>query len=111
MKELDNLLCPCRCASSATFLRSDPDFDFDAAIAPIPGAIQGVLASWVEDHVDDLIAELAPADDVVAPAAEEGGAAEDDDGSEDDDETMMAAEAMTRRTSLNLCFPAFLSEL
>ena len=55
-------------------------------IAPGPGTIQGILASWVDDYVDDLIVELAPFDDVVAPAAEEGGAFEDDDGSEDDDD-------------------------
>ena len=39
----------------------------------------------MDDNVDDLIVELTPADEVVAPMAKEGAATEDDDGTEDDD--------------------------
>ena len=49
----------------------------------MPGVTQGDLASWMEDHVDDLIKEFALADDVVALTAEEGGA----DGDGDDGDT------------------------
>ena len=36
-------------------LNANPNFDFDAAIAPVPTAVWGDLARWVEDHVDALI--------------------------------------------------------
>ena len=35
-----------------------PDFDFNAAIAPIPQAVRGDLARWVEDNVDALVRGL-----------------------------------------------------
>ena len=47
-------------------------------IAPLPGAMQGELASWVDDHVDDLVKEFSLANDVAAPATEEGRTDDDD---------------------------------
>ena len=49
-----------------------PDFDFDAAIAPVPQAIRGDLARWVEDNVDALVRAFASEDDAVVVAADEG---------------------------------------
>ena len=46
--------------------------------------VEGTLADWVNDHVEDLMAELALADDLVAPAAEEGGAYGDNDDTDAD---------------------------
>ena len=51
----------------------DPHFDFDAAIAPVPQAVRGDLAHWVEDNVDALIRAFASDDDGVIVAADEGG--------------------------------------
>ena len=34
---------------------TDPHFDFDAIIAPVPEAIRGNLARWVEDNMDALV--------------------------------------------------------
>ena len=62
-------------------LNLDPHFDFNDVLAPVPGIIQDILAGWVDDHVDDLVAEFAPEDDAVVIAAD-GGSVEDDD--EDD---------------------------
>lgn len=63
-------------------LSLDPDYDSNAAIAPVPRVTQGDLASWVNDHVDDLVTEFSLEDGVDAPAAAEGGADGDD---KDDD--------------------------
>jgi hypothetical protein len=43
-------------------LRSDPCFDFEAVIAPIPEVIRDALGEWVEDHVDELSARFARED-------------------------------------------------
>ena len=51
----------------------DPHFDFDAAIAPVPIAVRGDLAWWVEDTVDALVRAFASDDDGVIVAADEGG--------------------------------------
>ena len=51
----------------------DPHFDFDAAIAPVPIAIRGDLAQWVEDNVDTLVRAFASDDDGVIVATDEGG--------------------------------------
>ena len=51
----------------------DPHFDFDAAIAPVPQAVRGDLAHWVEDNVDALIRAFASDNDGVIVAADEGG--------------------------------------
>ena len=67
--------------SSATFSTKTLDFDFNAAIAPLPEVVQGDLASWVNDHVDDLIREFA--DDAAVPADGEDGADDDGDDGED----------------------------
>ena len=40
----------------------DPHFDFDAAIAPVPIAVRGYLARWV-DNVDALVRAFASDDD------------------------------------------------
>ena len=50
----------------------DPHFDFDAAIAPVPEAIRGDLARWVEDNVDALVPAFTADDDGVVVAADEG---------------------------------------
>ena len=44
-------------------LDRDPHFDFDAAIAPVPIAVWGDLARWVEDNVDALVRAFASDDD------------------------------------------------
>ena len=55
-------------------LRSmDPHFDFDAAVAPVPQAVRGELAHWVEDHVEALIRAFASDNDDAIVAADEGG--------------------------------------
>lgn len=41
-------------------LRSDPDFDFEAVIGPVPRVIREAWGSGVEDHVDALLAQFAP---------------------------------------------------
>ena len=51
----------------------DPHFDFDTATAPVPVAIRGDLAQWVEDNVDALVRAFASYDDGVIVAADEGG--------------------------------------
>lgn len=50
----------------------DPLFDFDAAIAPVPEAVRGDLARWVEDNVDALVRAFTSNDDGVIIAADEG---------------------------------------
>ena len=50
----------------------DPHFDFDAAIAPVPLAIRGDLAHWVEDNMDALVRAFATDDDGVVVGANEG---------------------------------------
>ena len=50
----------------------DPHFDFDAAIAPVPEAIRGDLARWVEDNVDALVRAFASDNDNMVVAADEG---------------------------------------
>ena len=59
---------------------TNPDFDFDAAIAPVPEAIQGDLARWVEDNVDALVRAFASDDEGVVVAADEGDVGDDGDG-------------------------------
>ena len=51
----------------------DPHFDFDAAIAPVPIAVRGDLAQWVEDNMDALVRDFASDDDGVIVGADEGG--------------------------------------
>ena len=51
----------------------DPHFDFDAAIAPVPQAVRGDLADWVEDNVDALVRAFASDDDDAIVATNEGG--------------------------------------
>ena len=68
----------------------DPHFDFDAAIAPVPIAIRGDLAQWVEDNVDTLVRAFTSDDDDVIVAPEGGGVvnehgADDGDGDGGDD--------------------------
>ena len=48
----------------------DPHFDFDAAIAPVPLAIRGNLAHWVEDNVDALVRAFTADNDGVVVAAD-----------------------------------------
>ena len=57
----------------------DPHFDFDAAIAPVPQAVRGELAHWVEDNVDALVRAFASDNDDEFSDASNGlgGAPED----------------------------------
>nr|XP_020151778.1 plectin-like [Aegilops tauschii subsp. strangulata] len=57
-----------------------PNFDFDAAIAPIPEAIRDDLARWVEENVDALVRAFASEDEAVVVAADEGDVVDDGDG-------------------------------
>ena len=57
-----------------------PDFDFAAAIAPIPKAILGDLVRWVEDNVDTLVRAFTSEDDTVVVAADEGDVVDDGEG-------------------------------
>ena len=57
-----------------------PNFDFNAAIAPVLEAIRGDLARWVEDNVDALVRAFASEDDAVVVAADEGDVVDDGDG-------------------------------
>ena len=52
---------------------ADPHFDFHAVIAPVPEAIRGDLAQWVEDNLDALVRAFTFDDDGVIVAADEGG--------------------------------------
>ena len=53
--------------------------NFDAAIAPVPQAIRGDLARWVEDNVDALVRAFTSEDDAVVVAADEGDVVDDGD--------------------------------
>ena len=61
-------------------LNADPNFDFDAAIAPVPTAVRGDLARWVEDHVDALVRAFTSENDGVVVIADEGDVVNDGDG-------------------------------
>ena len=63
-------------------LNTNPDIDFDAAIAPVPEVIQDNLARWVDDNVDALVRAFASDDYTVVVAADEGDVV---DGGEDSD--------------------------
>ena len=73
----------------------DPHFDFDTAIAPVPLAIRGDLACWVEDNMDALVRAFTTDDDGVVVAADEGGVVNgpgaDDGGAEGDGEASDAS--------------------
>ena len=58
----------------------DPHFDFDAAIAPVPEAIRGDLARWVEDNMDALVRAFASDDDAVVVPEDEGDVVNDGEG-------------------------------
>ncbi|KAE8771037.1 hypothetical protein D1007_57129 [Hordeum vulgare] len=38
----------------------DRDFDFTAVLDPVPETIRAALAEWVEVHMEDLVARIAP---------------------------------------------------
>ena len=64
-----------------SYLRNmDPNFDFEAAIAPVPQDVRGDLARWVEDNVDALVRAFTSEDDAVVVAADEGGTVNDGEG-------------------------------
>ena len=64
----------------------DPHFDFDAAIAPVPQAVRGDLADWVEDNVHALVKAFTSDDDDVIVAADEGGVVNGPDAAHDNAE-------------------------
>ena len=79
---------------------ADLNFDFDAAIAPVPTAVRGDLARWVEDNVDALVRAFTSEDDAVVVVADEGDVVDDgvggvvdgdDDADEDDDDASDAS--------------------
>src|SRR3954471_24496795 len=55
----------------------DPHFDFDASIAPVPLAVRGDLAEWVENNVDALVRAFTSDDDDGIVGTDEGGVVED----------------------------------
>ena len=61
-------------------LNADPNFDFDAAIAPVPMAVRGDLARWVEDNVYALVRAFTLEDDAVVVVTDEGDVVDDGDG-------------------------------
>ena len=61
-------------------LNADPNFDFDAAITPVPTAVRGNLARWVEDNVGVLVKAFTSEDDVVMVVANEGDVVDNGDG-------------------------------
>ena len=82
-------------------LNADPNFDFDAAIAPVATVVRDDLARWVEDNVDALVRAFTSEDDRVVVAADEGDVVDDGDGGvakggdgadEDDDDASDASE-------------------
>ena len=86
-----------QCAFSRVFshlLDAGPNFDFDATMAPVPMAVLGDLARWVEDHVDALVRAFTSENDGVVVIADEGdvvndgdgGVADGDDDSDEDDD-------------------------
>ena len=60
-------------------LNANPDFDFDAAIAPVPTVVRVTLARWVEDNVDSLVRAFTSEDDAVVVAADGGDVVDDGD--------------------------------
>ncbi|KAE8793032.1 hypothetical protein D1007_32347 [Hordeum vulgare] len=38
----------------------DPDFDFVEVLDPVPETVRSALAEWVEVHVEEIVARLAP---------------------------------------------------
>ena len=58
-------------------LNANPDFDFGAAIAPVPTAVRDDLARWVEDNMDALVRAFTSEDDAVVVAADEGDVVDD----------------------------------
>ena len=61
-------------------LNADPNFDFDAAIAPVPTVVRDDLARWVEDNVDALVRAFTLEDDAVVVVTDEGDVVDDGDG-------------------------------
>lgn len=45
----------------------DPDFDFAPVLDPVPETVRAALDEWVEVHVVDLVARLAPEDRDMGP--------------------------------------------
>ena len=58
-------------------LNADPNFDFDAAIAPVRTVVRDDLARCVEDNVDALVRAFTSEDDGVVVAADEGDVVDD----------------------------------
>ena len=58
-------------------LNTNPDFNFDAAIALLPEVIRDNLARWVDDNVDALVRAFASDDDAVVVVADEGDVVDD----------------------------------
>ena len=61
-------------------LNADPNFEFDAGIAPVPMVVRGDLARWVEDHVNALVRAFTSENDGVVVIANEGDVVNDGDG-------------------------------
>ena len=70
----------------SNLLNLDSHFDFGTMLAPMPAATHN-LAKWVDGHVDALVKELTPEDDMAVLEAKGAGTGGDDeeDGSHDAD--------------------------
>jgi hypothetical protein len=64
---------------------SNPHFDFNTLIAPVPEITQEVVAHWVDHHVDKLVEEFPQDGDVPLIDAGDGGAGGDDGDDANDD--------------------------
>ena len=65
---------------------TDPHFNCDTVITPVPEAIQGDLARWEEDNVDALVRAFASDNDRVVATADGGDVVDGGDGSAGDGE-------------------------
>ena len=69
---------------------ADSNFDFDAAITPMPGAIRGNLARWVDDNMDALVRAFSSDDEVVVVMADEVDVVNHGENDADDDASSMS---------------------
>ena len=73
----------------------NPNFDFDATIAPVPEVIRDNLARWVDDNVDALVRAFASDDDAVVVMEDEGGAVDDGEDSASDGASSLSGSDMS----------------
>ena len=87
-------------------LNTNPDFNFDAAIAPVPEVIRDNLARWVDNNVDALVRAFASDDDGVVVVADEGGAVDDgEDSASDGASSMSGSDLEDAASDMSDCAP------